>query len=380
MSEEKSDSKIVRGPADWRGSVQVTRSFLPELDDYVARLREVWETGQLTNHGPLVTRLEEQLRDYLDVEHLYAICNGTVALQIAIEALEFRGDVITTPFSYVATTSSLVWQHCRPVFADIDRETMAIDPAAIEAAITPETTGILATHVYGFPCDIDAIGAVAEKHGLKVIYDAAHCFGARFRGRGMMRYGDAAISSFHATKVFHCGEGGAVTVSDPELAERVAYMRNFGHKGREDFYGIGINGKLSELHAAMGLAVFEHVGEIIAARRIVVEDYWRRLDGVDGVRILQPGPEVDWNYAYLPVILPDESAVETVRDRLAEENIYPRRYFFPPLHRLPGLEPGPSLPVAEEMAGRVMCLPVFPGIEESVVEKVAAEVARVVAC
>ncbi|MCB1230171.1 MAG: DegT/DnrJ/EryC1/StrS family aminotransferase [Verrucomicrobiae bacterium] len=359
--------------------MQVTRSFLPGLDEYVALLEGVWETGQLTNHGPLVTRLESRLRDYLDVDHLFAICNGTVALQIAIEALEFAGDVITTPFSYVATTSSLVWQHCRPVFADIDRESLAIDPAAIESVITPETTGILATHVYGFPCDIDGIGRVAEKYGLKIIYDAAHCFGARFRGRGMMRYGDAAISSFHATKIFHCAEGGAVTVSDSELAERVAYMRNFGHKGREDFHGIGINGKLSELHAAMGLAVFEHVEDIIASRRAVVEDYWQRLDGVEGLRFLKPGPEVDWNYAYLPVVLPDERAVESVRDRLAEASIYPRRYFYPPLHRLPGLEPGPSMPVAEEMATRVMCLPVFPGIEEMVVEKVASEIARAAA-
>lgn len=367
---ETSESKVVRGPADWRGSVQVTRSFLPELDDYVALLEEVWESGQLTNHGPLVTRLEAQLRDYLDVDHLYAICNGTVALQIAIEALQLRGDVITTPFSYVATTSSLVWQHCRPVFADIDPETLAIDPAAIKAAITPETTGILATHVYGFPCDVDGIGAVAEECGLKVIYDAAHCFGARFRGRGMMSYGDAAISSFHATKVFHCAEGGAIAVSNPELAERVAYMRNFGHKGREDFHGIGINGKLSELHAAMGLAVFEHVEDIITARRSVAEGYWERFDGLVNVRLCKPGPEVDWNYAYLPVILPDERAVEAVRDELAELGIYPRRYFYPPLHQLPGLEPGPAMPRAEEMAARVLCLPVFQGIDFVVVDKV----------
>ena len=233
--------------------IPVTKPFLPPKEEYEDFLRGIWSRNWLTNNGPLVNELELRLKEYLKVKHLLYLSNGTIALQIAIKALGLKGEIITTPFSYVATTSSIVWENCKPVFVDIDPKTLNIDPEKLETAITKKTTAILATHVYGNPCDIEAIQAIADKHHLKVIYDAAHCFGTKYKGKSVFEYGDVSTTSFHSTKIFHTVEGGAVFTKDPSMLKRMAYMRNFGHDGPEKFNGVGINGKNSEFHAAMGL-------------------------------------------------------------------------------------------------------------------------------
>jgi len=236
--------------------INVTRTFFPPFTDYVAQLERVWKNEWITNRGKLVVELEEKLKARLRLGHLLFVNNGTIALQIAIKALDLGGKkIITTPFSYVATTSSIVWEGCEPVFADIDPRTLTLDPSSVEKLIDKDTKAILATHVYGYPCDIVAIESIAKKYKLKVIYDAAHCFGVELRGKSLLAYGDISTCSFHATKLFHTGEGGAIVVNDAALENKVFYMHNFGHKGPEEFQGVGVNGKSSELHAAMGLAV-----------------------------------------------------------------------------------------------------------------------------
>ena len=242
--------------------IPVTKPFLPPIEEYQKYTEGIWQRNWLTNNGPLVNELELKLKDYLQVPHLLFLNNGTIAIQIAIKALQLKGDIITTPFSYVATTSSIVWEGCQPVFVDIDKHTFNIDASKIEAAITPNTSAILATHVYGNPCDIDAIAAIAKKHNLKVIYDAAHCFGTKYKGKSVFAYGDVCTTSFHATKLFHTVEGGAVFCNDADLLRKMAQLRNFGHDGPEHFNEVGINGKNSEFHAAMGLANLKYIQQI----------------------------------------------------------------------------------------------------------------------
>src|SRR5688572_25479009 len=236
--------------------INVTKSFLPPIEEYVKYLEGIWERCHLTNHGPLVNELEEKLKTYLGVKNFFYLNNGTIAIQLAIKALDITGEVITTPFSYVATCSSIVWENAKPVFVDIDPGNFTIDATKIEAAITPRTSAILATHVYGIPCNVEEIDRIAKKHKLKVVYDAAHAFGVEYKGASLLNYGHISTLSFHATKLFHTVEGGGITTNDDELAHRIAYMRNFGHKGQEEFWGLGINGKSSEFHAAMGLCMF----------------------------------------------------------------------------------------------------------------------------
>ncbi|HLP19244.1 MAG TPA: aminotransferase class V-fold PLP-dependent enzyme, partial [Chitinophagales bacterium] len=239
--------------------IPVTKSFLPPLEDYNKLLQGIWQRVHLTNNGPLLLELEGKLKSYLTSKHFIFLNNGTSAIQIAIKGLDLKGEIITTPFSYVATTSSIVWENCKAVFADIEEETLTIDANKIEALITPKTSAILATHVYGIPCNIEKIEKIAKKHNLKVIYDAAHAFGVKYHGQALTNYGDASTLSFHATKLFHTTEGGALITNDEDAAHRFSYMRNFGHKGQEDFWGLGINAKNSEFHAAMGLCVFPHI-------------------------------------------------------------------------------------------------------------------------
>ncbi|MBX7203769.1 MAG: DegT/DnrJ/EryC1/StrS family aminotransferase, partial [Bacteroidia bacterium] len=298
--------------------IPVTRSFLPPLDEYTKYLEGIWERGHLTNHGPLVLELEAKLKSLLGVKHFFFVTNGTVALQVAIRAANLEGEVITTPFSYVATTSSLVWERCKPVFADIDPETFTISPGAVRAVITENTTGILATHVYGNPCHVEAIEAIAREHGLKVIYDAAHAFGVAYKGTSVLNYGDISTLSFHATKLFHTIEGGAIITNDDDLAHRIAYMRNFGHNGPEAFFGMGINGKASEFQAAMGLCVLPYLGEIMASRKQICMHYDSLLSGLSQVRKLQlTEGTTQYNYAYYPVVFPDEAILLKVKQALA---------------------------------------------------------------
>ncbi len=232
--------------------INVTQTFLPPIEEYVEYLQQIWDSRWLTNRGRLIQELEVKLKDYLGIENLLIVNNGTIALQIAIKALNLKGEIITTPFSYVATVSSIVWENCEPVFVDIDKDYLTIDETKIEAAITDKTSAILATHVYGNPCNVEAIQAIAEKHNLKVIYDAAHCFGVKYKGESILNWGDVSTLSFHATKLFHTGEGGGIVCNDEQLAHKIFYHHNFGHNGPEEFFGLGVNAKLSELNAARG--------------------------------------------------------------------------------------------------------------------------------
>jgi dTDP-4-amino-4,6-dideoxygalactose transaminase len=263
--------------------IPVTKSFLPPISEYTAQVQRAFDNGWLTNRGELVCELEQKLSEYLQLGDTQLLCmnNGTIPLQIALKLLGKGGEVITTPFSYVATTSAIVWEGCTPVFVDIHPEYLTIDETKIEAAITERTTCILATHVYGNPCDVEAIDRIAQKHKLKVIYDAAHCFGVRYKGKSIFEYGDVSTCSFHATKIFHTGEGGAIFCKDPELFHQLKYSHNFGHKGPLDFHGLGTNGKISELQAAMGLAVLPHMEEIIQRRKKVVDQYNNYFNGCD---------------------------------------------------------------------------------------------------
>jgi dTDP-4-amino-4,6-dideoxygalactose transaminase len=342
--------------------INVTKTYLPPLEEYVEYLQRIWTSNQLTNHGPLVQELEAKLKEFLGVKYLFFVSNGTIALQIAIKALDLRGEIITTPFSYVATTSSIVWEGCQPVFVDIDPETLNINPDLIEAAITSRTTAILAVHVYGHPCEVERIQAIAERYGLKVIYDAAHAFGVGYKGQSLLTHGDVATLSFHATKLFHTGEGGALVTDDDETAQRIAYMRNFGHRGAEAFQGLGINGKNSEFHAAMGLCILPKTPELISKRRIISEMYDNLLKACDLKRPRQ-SPGTVYNYAYYPILFPSEEALLFSKEKLNAVGIFPRRYFYPSLNLLPYLEYAP-MNAAENAAERVLCLPLFPELSE----------------
>lgn len=356
--------------------INVTQSYLPPLEEYVKYLTGIWERVYLTNAGPLVVELEQRLKDELGVKHLFFVNNGTIALQIAIRALDLKGEVLTTPFSYVATTSSLVWEGCTPVFVDIDPATLCINPALLEAAITPRTVGIMATHVYGNPCDVEAIEAIAKRHNLKVIYDAAHAFGVTYKENSVLNYGDISTLSFHATKLFHTGEGGAIVTNDDELAHRIAYMRNFGHNGPEAFWGVGVNGKSSELHAAMGLCVLPKVPELIAKRRLLSERYDALLDGAKCVRpVIRE--HTAYNFSYHPIVLPSEEVLLKVRDNLNAHEITPRRYFYPSLNTLSYVDPQPA-PVSEDISRRVLCLPLYYDLEISQVEDIARLINEVI--
>lgn len=338
-------------------TINVTKPFLPPAAEYEKYLRGIWAREWLTNNGPLVNELELQLKQCLGLDHLLYLANGTVALQVAIKALDVSGEAITTPFSYVATTSSIVWEGVTPVMVDIDPHSLNIDPSLIEAAITDRTTAIVATHVYGNPCDVHEIARIARKHRLKVIYDAAHAFGTMVDGKSLFAFGDVATTSFHATKLFHTVEGGAVFTGDPSVLKRMAEMRNFGHISPTEFKEVGINGKNSEFHAAMGLCNLPYIDEILATRKKLSARYDAGLEGAD---ILRPAvaPGCVYNHAYYPVIFSDEASLQGVVEMLGLHGVQPRRYFFPSLSTLPYLE-SQQAPVAEDIARRILCLPLY---------------------
>jgi dTDP-4-amino-4,6-dideoxygalactose transaminase len=337
--------------------INVTKPFLPPQVEYEMALKDVWRRGWLTNNGPLVNELEMNLKEHLDVKHLLYLSNGTIAIQLAIKALDLVGEIITTPFSYVATTSSIVWENCTPVFADIDATTLNIDPKCIEAVITPKSVAILATHVFGNPCDVEAIEDIAKRHNLKVIYDGAHCFGTKYKGKSLFDYGDICTTSFHATKLFHTVEGGAVMMQCPELTRKISRMRNFGHDGPEHFDGIGVNGKNSEFHALMGVINLRYIDEIMAQRKrqaVLYDDRLKNLD-VQPIRIL---PRTEPNHAYYPVIFKSEEALLKAVTMLNAHWIYPRRYFYPSLSKLPYVTLQ-DCPVCESISSRILCLPMY---------------------
>jgi dTDP-4-amino-4,6-dideoxygalactose transaminase len=337
--------------------INVTKPFLPDMEEYFEYLRGVWERCWLTNNGPLVNDLELKLKEHLGVNHLLFLGNGTIALQIAIKALELKGEIITTPFSYIATTSSILWEGCDAVFVDIDKKTLNIDPELIEAAITEKTSAILATHVFGNPCDINAIDKIAKKHNLKVIYDAAHCFGTKYMGKSVFTYGDISTTSFHATKLFHTVEGGAVMTGEPELLKKMAYHRNFGHESADTFACVGINGRNSEFHAAMGLVNLKSIDKLLASRKKQAQEYDAALKTLRvRKQELQPGGE--WNQSYYPIIFESEAQLLKTVAELNDNLIYPRRYFYPSLSTLNFVRRQETR-VCNDICRRVLCLPMY---------------------
>jgi dTDP-4-amino-4,6-dideoxygalactose transaminase len=342
--------------------INVTKTFFPPIEKYQAQIQRIWDNEWLTNNGALYKELTHHLQSYLKVEHVIPMTNGTLPIQIALNAYGKGGEVITTPFSYVATTASIVWEKCIPVFVDIHPEYLTIDESKIEAAITDKTTAILATHVYGNPCDVEFIDAIAKKYNLKVIYDAAHCFGVTYKGESIFNYGDVSTCSFHATKLFHTGEGGALFCQDKETFQEMWYRHNFGHNGPEKYYGLGLNAKMSELQAAMGLSVFPYMSHILAERKRVCDYYDNHLNRINLTK-LRIRKHTLWNYSYYPVIFESEKELIAVMDALNKNDIFPRRYFFPTLENLPYVN-SKYCPIAEAISKRVLCLPLYTTLGE----------------
>ena len=352
--------------------INITKTYLPPLEDYLRYLERIWESNQVTNNGSLVQELESKLKEFLGVKHLIFVSNGTIALQIAIKALGLQGEIITTPFTHVASTASIVWEGCQPVFVDIDPETLTLDPNLIEASITPRTTAILAVHVYGNPCDVERIQEIADQYKLKVIYDAAHAFGVDYKGKSLLTHGDISSISFHATKLFHTIEGGALVTNDDEVADRIRYMRNFGHAGPEKFWGLGINGKNTEFHAAMGLCLLPKITELISRREASSNLYDRLLKGCGLIRPkIREGTK--YSFEYYPVLFPEETLLLKAYKMLCEQQVFSRRYFYPSLNKLNYVKPC-FMPVYEDIAQRVLCLPLYHDINPDIIQLISTTV------
>jgi dTDP-4-amino-4,6-dideoxygalactose transaminase len=343
--------------------IQVTEPFLPPLEEYVEYLKGIWERNWLTNQGPLVQELEQKLQAYHQLTMpVHCVANGSLGLQIALKALGVEGEVITTPFSYVATTACPLWEGCTVKFADIDPDTLTIDPKAVEAAITPKTEAILATHVFGNPCDCEALEAIAKKHGLALIFDAAHAFGVTYKGKSVLEYGDASMVSLHATKLFHAVEGGFIVAKDPAVSEKMEWMRRFGHKGVEGFHGVGTNAKMSEFHAAMGLCNLNHIDEILAKRKAVSEAYDQALFSDQSSSISPPLSSIVYredasrNFAYYPVLFNSEQSLLSAMQSLSDVGVFARRYFYPDLSECFASGSG-KCTKSIDISKRSLCLP-----------------------
>ena len=348
--------------------INVTKTFFPPIEEYQQQLARIWKNQWLTNRGELLLELEEKVKKYLSVSDVIIMTNGTIPIQIALKILGKDGEIITTPFSCVATTSSIIWENCQPVFVDIHPEYLTIDETKIEAAITSKTTAILATHVFGNPCHVEAIEAIAQKHHLKVIYDAAHCFGVTYKGQSIFDFGDVSTCSFHATKLFHTGEGGALFCKDADLFHQMYYSHNFGHNGPLAFHGLGINGKTSELQAAMGLAVLPYMDHIIQSRKETVDFYTENLN-FDKVKTIKIRENTTWNYSYYPILFASESQLLEVQKALNTADIFPRRYFYPSLNTIDFVQ-GQPMPISEDIASRVLCLPLYTGLTATELQQI----------
>ena len=351
--------------------IPVTKTFLPPQEKYNEFLKQIWESNQIANGGKLHKQLTDALKSFLNVDYIIPTANGTLPLQIALKSLARNGEVITTPFSYVATTSSIIWENCTPVFVDIHPDYLTIDETKIEAAITEKTTAILATHVFGNPCNVEVIDGIAKKYNLKVIYDAAHCFGVKYKGVSIFNYGDVSTCSFHATKLFHTGEGGAMFCRDEKLYNELFYRHNFGHDGPTNFHGVGINAKMNELQAGMGLSVLPYVAELIKKRKDLVQLYDALMD-FSKIRKLKIKENTEWNYSYYPVIFKSEEILLRTMEELNRNNIFPRRYFYPSLNNLPYLENYTQMEISENIAKQILCLPLFESLNIEDAEKIVS--------
>ena len=355
----------------------VTQPYLPSLSEFVPYLEKIWDSHVLTNGGPMHQQLERALGEYLGVEHIALFNNGTVALLTALQALRISGEVITTPYSFVATAHSLLWNGLKPVFVDIDPVTLNMDPAKIEAAITPQTTAIMPVHCYGTPCDVDAIQKIADIYNLKVIYDAAHAFGVCRDDGSILRHGDLSVLSFHATKVFNTFEGGAIVCPDVKTKQRIDQLKNFGFVDEVTVVAPGINGKMSEINAAFGLLQLQHMNKVMARRREIDARYRQGLKSIKGLQVVDESSATTANYSYFPILINGDYPIsrDALYQCLKDHGIFARRYFYPlisefPMYRgLPSAKPS-NLPVATDIANKVLCLPIYPALSDLDVERV----------
>jgi dTDP-4-amino-4,6-dideoxygalactose transaminase len=350
--------------------INVTKTYLPDKEKFQGYLDQIYVSGWLTNNGVLVQRLEEELKKFLNAEYVILTVNGTCALQMAYRMLGLTGEVITTPFTFVATVSSLVWEGLTPVFVDIDEHTLNINPDKIREKITGKTSAILPVHVFGNVCDVEKIGQIASDHNLKLLYDAAHAFDVQLGDRNVSEFGDIAVYSFHSAKIFHTIEGGAIVVKSKELYDKGLLMRNFGIPGYDRITELGVNFKMNEFQAAMGLCVLDDFKGISIKRKEVFERYLLAFTGQKKVRLQQVNDVVNRNYSYFPVIFENEEKLIEVKEQLNKDAIYPRRYFYPSLNELPYLKDKQSVPISESIARRILCLPLFPDLDPGIQDKI----------
>ena len=357
--------------------IYVTQPYLPPLEEFIPYLEQIWDSKRLTNNGPFHNKLEEELCAYLGVKHLSLFTNGTIALVTALQALRISGEVITTPYSFVATAHSLLWNNITPVFVDIDPVTMNLDPEKIEPAITPNTTAILPVHCYGNPCDVERIQEISDTYGLRVIYDAAHAFGVKYKGESLLRHGDLSVLSFHATKVFNTFEGGAIVCPDEKTKRRIDFLKNFGFSDEVTVTAPGINGKMSEVQAAFGLVQLKHVDEAIARRHRIHDQYRKLLADVDGITMAEKPSEVVSNYAYFPILVGPQYPLsrDELYQRLRDNGVYSRRYFYPLISSMPMYRGLPSADVAnvkaaDRIASAIICLPIYPDLTDEQVQMI----------
>ncbi|MCD6250966.1 MAG: DegT/DnrJ/EryC1/StrS family aminotransferase [Psychrobacter sp.] len=348
--------------------IPVTKTYLPNKEKYQSYVDQIFESSWLTNNGVLLQELEQRLADYLGVKNIILVANGSLALQLAYKALGLKGEVITTPFSFAATTSTLAWEGLKPVFADINPKTFNIDPAQIEAHITPNTRAIVPVHVFGNPCDVEAIQIIADKHKLKVIYDAAHAFGSEYKDQSVLNFGDISTLSFHSTKFFHTIEGGAVITNDDELAKKVRLMINFGISGPTSIDSVGTNAKMNEFEAAMGLCVLDEIDTIRQRRKDVWQVYINELSNI--VEMQQWNAHGKNNCAYAPILFESEDQLLKVEAKLKQNDILPRRYFYPSLDTLSYLDSTQVCKISRDIASRILCLPMYPDLETVDVQKI----------
>jgi len=358
-------------------SIYVTQPVLPPLEEFLPYLEQIWESKWLTNNGPFHRELEGKLAEYLGVEHLALFANGTLAIVTALQALRISGEVITTPFSFVATAHSLLWNSIKPVFVDIDPETFNLDPDKIEAAITPQTTAILPVHVYGKPCDVEKIQQIADIYGLKVIYDAAHAFGVNYKGESLLKHGDLSTMSFHATKVFNTFEGGAIVCPDAKTKRRIDDLKNFGYHDEVTVVAPGINAKMNELQAAFGLLQLKHADKAIDRRREIDTQYREQLSSVAGISYLPLPADTIYNHAYFPILIGKKYQLsrDELNEKLRQHGIFARRYFYPlisefPMYRgMPSAAPS-NLIAAKKASEQVLCLPIYPDLENESITRI----------
>lgn len=347
--------------------INVTRSFLPNIEKYKHYVDQIFESSTLTNNGPLVQELEIQLKDYLGVNNILLVANGTLALQLAYKLLELSGEVITTPFSFAATSSSIIWGDLEPVYTDIHSGSLNLDPRTIEATITDKTSAIVPVHVFGNACATEEITRISDNHKLKIIYDASHAFGIRSESSSLLNSGDISTLSFHATKLFHTAEGGALVINDDELMAKARSMINFGLDKNGIPSSLGINAKMSELHAAMGLCVLESIDEIFSQRKMTAERYYDKLNNLP-VSFQERHPDYSNNYAYLPILFENAETRMIIEQNLVDNRITPRQYFYPSLETI--YAPNTPMPKSRDVASRILCLPLYAGIEPSIVDNI----------